>query len=214
MRLLLFLLVLAVCEEYEPDDLKIVLIHAKDQMTRIEFCTRCADPATEGSFALGLNAIQGVQQYQVSSDLVYAVPNDAKTVMNEVEARGRVVMCDRGNEIPLVRKVLAVQAAGALGVVIVDDGQCSHELDCGRAGSVRMGGFAPKDDPQAWRQVVIPAVLVSGDSGSRLRNLMPLDRRNLPDMGFQFLAKKKTASQSHLTRSRNQRRSRRKKIEL
>ncbi|KAJ8609133.1 hypothetical protein CTAYLR_006082 [Chrysophaeum taylorii] len=180
----------------EDWSLKAILVHGKrsdkrttsdSALARLEFCARCVDPHEEGSFAHGLTALQGTQDYKVTASLAYAVPNDAsRAPMNSDEIKGKLVVVDRG-VVPLVQKVLAMQAGDALGVVIVDDGQCTIDLDCGRAGSPRMGGFAPKDDPQAWRQVTIPAILISAESGARLRRLMPLDRRDLPRIGFQFL---------------------------
>lgn len=191
----------------DDNRLKAVLVHnsrtnvhrsiaSETTLARLEFCAYCSDPQDEGSFVYGLTALQGLQHYRVNSSLVYAVPNDAsRQPMNRDEASGKLVVCERG-AVPLVQKVLAIQAVGALGVVIVDDGQCSVELDCGRAGSPRMGGFAPKDDPEAWRQVTIPAALVSSESGARLRKLMPLDHQELPNLGYQYLSKKQRKRRS------------------
>lgn len=171
-------------------------IASESTLARLEFCAYCSDPQEEGSFVYGLTALQGLPHYRVNSSLVYAVPNDAsRRPMNRDEASGKLVVCERGT-VPLVQKILAIQAVGALGVVIVDDGQCSVELDCGRAGSPRIGGFAPKDDPEAWRQVSIPAALVSSESGARLRKLMPLDHQELPNLGYQYLSKKKRKRRS------------------
>ena len=83
----------------------------------------------------------------------YALPNDAsRDPMNAAEVRGNIAICHRG-AVPLVHKILAVQASGAVGVVLVDDGSCGDDLECGRAGSPKLGGFAPKDDAEAWRKV-------------------------------------------------------------
>ena len=78
---------------------------------------------------------------------------------------------------PLVQKILHAQEAGAVGVVLVDDGRCESDLNCGRIGSARLGGFAPRDDPSSRRLVKIPSVLVSRETGKRIRRLMPLGGR-------------------------------------
>ena len=162
-------------------------------LARLEFCVGCADPHEEGSFAEGLSALQGLKNYEVNSTLAYAVPNDARRkLMNANELRDKIVVCDRGGDVPLVKKIVEAQEAGALAVVIVDDGHCSTSLDCGRAGSLRVGGFSPKDDPETWRKVTIPAILVSQDSGHRIRRLMQLEHKYLPTLGNQYLNKQQT----------------------
>lgn len=156
-------------------------------LARIEFCVRCDDPHDQGSLVHGLTAVQGPRDYRVNGTLAYAVPNDArKPLANADETRDTIVLCDRGT-VPLVQKVLAIQAVGARAAVLVDDGQCAPDLECRRVGAPSLGGFAPKDDPEAWRKVTIPAILVSADTGARLRRLMHLDRKHLPTLGFQFL---------------------------
>ncbi|KAJ1459531.1 hypothetical protein M885DRAFT_510646 [Pelagophyceae sp. CCMP2097] len=157
-------------------------------LARLEFCSSCDDPETEGFFELGLTALQGVREYRLTSTIVYAVPNDASKILNAAELRGKIALCDRGGNVPLVQKILAVQQAGSIGVVLVDDGQCT-DLDCGRVGSKKLGGFAAKDDPVEWRKVKIPAVLVSTESGARLQRLMPLDRFTIPKVGPQWINK-------------------------
>jgi len=138
------------------------------------------------------------------------VPNDCARVVNAAELAGRVALCDRG-VVPLVSKVLRAQSAGAAAVVIVDDGGCTEDLDdCGRAGGVRAGGFAPKDDVAKWRDVTVPAILVSRDTGARLRRVMHpgLVRRDIPTLGAQYLndddAARGSSSSSSSSPSRQQ----------
>ena len=157
-------------------------------LARIEFCAKCVDPHVEGSFADGLTALQGEKDYKLTSHLVYALPNDvSRSPMNADEVKGKIALCHRGN-VPMVHKILALQDSGALGVVLVDDGSCRGELDCGRAGSTRLGGFAPKDDAEAWRKVKIPAVFVSQETGDRMRRLMPLEHFEIPKLGRQWVS--------------------------
>ena len=91
--------------------------------------------------------------------------------MNSDELTGNVALVHR-SATPLVQKILHAQEAGAVGVVLVDDGRCESDLNCGRIGSARLGGFAPRDDPSSWRLVKIPSVLVSQETGKRIRRLM------------------------------------------
>ena len=167
-------------KRYAPPD-------ADESLARIEFCAYCEDPHTEGSLARGLTALQGTRDYKITSKLVYALPNDAATPpMNADELTGNVALVHR-SATPLVQKILHAQEAGAVGVVLVDDGSCGDDLECGRAGSPRLGGFAPKDDAEAWRKVKIPAVLVSEASGDRIRRLMPLEHFEIPKLGRQWV---------------------------
>ena len=159
----------------------------EQSLARIEFCAHCDDPHVEGSFADGLTALQGTKDYKVTSHLVYVLPNDvSRDPMNPSEVAGNVAICHRGS-VPMVHKILAVQASGAVGVIVVDDGSCTGHLECGRAGSPRLGGFAPRDDAQAWRKVTIPAVLVTEESGDRIRRLMPLEHFEIPKLGRQWV---------------------------
>ena len=112
---------------------------------------------------------------------------------NAAEVRGRVVLMWRGG-CNFVEKVRRGQAAGAVGVVLVDDGRCESDLNCGRIGSARLGGFAPRDDPSSWRLVKIPSVLVSQETGKRIRRLMPLEHFEVPKLGTQWVSPRSAAS--------------------
>lgn len=89
----------------------------------------------------------------------------------------------------MVEKVLKAQAAGATGVIVVDNGGCSDEglADCGRLGGVRDGGFAKRDGAHAWSGVKIPAVLVSESEGGRLRGMMRLQKVVVEGLGEQLV---------------------------
>jgi hypothetical protein len=84
-------------------------------------------------------------------------------------------------------KVLAVQRAGALGVVIADNGSCVGRYECGRAGSPKDGGFSRRDPWQSWRDVAIPALLVMEKEAGRLRSMMRLEKRRIPGLGEQWV---------------------------
>ena len=72
--------------------------------------------------------------------------------MNAAELTGNVAICHRG-ETPIVQKILALQGAGAVGAILVDDGSCESDLDCGRVGSRRV-----------WRGVVRPRSLAGREA--------------------------------------------------
>ena len=114
--------------------------------------------------------------------------------MNADELTGNVALVHR-SATPLVQKILHAQEAGAVGVVLVDDGRCESDLNCGRIGSARLGGFAPRDDPSSWRLVKIPSVLVSQETGKRIRRLMPLEHFEVPKLGTQWVSPRSAASQ-------------------
>ncbi|CAN0278440.1 unnamed protein product, partial [Hapterophycus canaliculatus] len=122
-------------------------------------------------------------------DLVYAVPNkgNADVLLNGDDMTACVVLFQRG-EIPIVEKVLKAQAAGATGVVVVDNGGCDDGfVDCGRLGGARDGGFARRDGDHAWSGVKIPAVLVLAVEGERLRGMMRLQKVNVEGLGEQLV---------------------------
>lgn len=89
----------------------------------------------------------------------------------------------------MVEKVLKCQAAGAKGVIVIDDGGCSDGgvVDCGRLGGVRDGGFAKRDGAHTWSAVKIPAILVSEAEGERFRGMMPLERIVVDGLGEQLV---------------------------
>lgn len=98
------------------------------------------------------------------------------------------------SQVPVVEKILKAQAAGAAGVIVVDNGGCSSGVegddvtfDCGRLGGVRDGGFAKRDGAHAWSGVRIPAVLVSASDGQRLRGMMRLQKVSVKGLGEQLV---------------------------
>ena len=122
--------------------------------------------------------------------MVYAVPNDgSRPPLNCPELSGTVALLRRGGGVPLVSKILGAQRCGALGVLLVDDGTCRDEgfEDCGRGGGVKEGGFAGTDEKEAWREVEIPALLVTRASGQRLDNLMTITAVDIPGLGTQYV---------------------------
>ncbi|GMI09932.1 hypothetical protein TrVE_jg13471 [Triparma verrucosa] len=151
----------------------------------VEICKNCVDPSSEGSHIEGLNAYQGPQDFAVQSEIVYAIPNDgSRAPMNRGQLEGKIALFDRGT-VALVEKVLHAQNAGALGVVLIDDGTCTDEkfTHCGMAGRLSDGGFARNDMFDKWKNVKIPALFITEMSGQRILNLMHLESIHIPGYG-------------------------------
>jgi len=154
----------------------------------VEICKGCENPREEGSYMDGLNAYQGVKEFEVKGEIVYAVPNDGRRKpMNRRQLEGKIALFNRG-EVALVDKVLRAQDVGAIAVILIDDGQCRDErfTHCGMAGRLTDGGFAKNDDSTKWRQVKIPALFITEVSGQRILNLMDLEEIHIPGIGEQF----------------------------
>ncbi|KAJ8601826.1 hypothetical protein CTAYLR_009057 [Chrysophaeum taylorii] len=99
----------------------------------------------------------------IAADLVPADPPDASETLRNADAVSqRVVLVRRGNA-PLAFKARRAQAAGALAMVVADDGQCEDKLDqyC-VPGADRSRGekFAATDNPKAWDGLRIPVALI------------------------------------------------------
>jgi len=107
---------------------------------------------------------------------------------NFASLQGKIVLIDRGM-VPLVVKVIRAQRMGAVGVLLVDDGQCNTNFSyCGeRAGNTMEGGFAPHDGYAQWNEVEIPVLLISRFTGYKLKILMGLIEFEVKDMGKQLV---------------------------
>ncbi len=154
----------------------------------IAFCIDCPYPAEEGSLVYGLKPKHGIQTYSVSGEVVYCIPNlaNGETLLNKYEFHNRLVFVDRG-VISLQQKVLQLQQADAIGVIIADDGNCNKEFTfCGpRIGGKNDGGFAANDDKVLWNDIHIPAVLISVETAAIFRKFMNIKRIDVPGYGFQ-----------------------------
>lgn len=157
-------------------------------VTRLKFCSDCDDPSSALPYLYALSARFGPRTFRVTGELVYGVPNfgEGKKLLNYMHTSNRVVLLARGGGIPIVDKVRKAQAAGAIAVVIIDDGQCDHELSsCGpRAGGRHDGGFSSSDSINDWSTIKIPAVLITSDSADALRKNMQLERTEIGKLGM------------------------------
>jgi len=102
------------------------------------------------------------QSFSVTAEAVFAEPRDASSGLKNTQiTHKRLVMVERGG-IPIVKKVLRAQAAGALGVILIDNGKCkSFDQSCViGADRSRNELFAQRDNPIPWGKVKIPVVLI------------------------------------------------------
>ena len=112
-------------------------------------------------------------QYHIVGEVVHAVPNDASTPLLNVVG-GAIVMVQRG-VVAFATKVRHCQDAGAVAVVIVDTMHTCDEslaMCAGHLGGKSTGPLGSQDVPGLWKGVHIPAVLISGRQGSRMRSLV------------------------------------------
>ncbi len=85
-----------------------------------------------------------------------------KHITNVEEVFGKIAIVQRGI-VPMVHKVLLLQTAGAVGVVITDDGRCKayDQLCCPAATKARGEQWGRFDKVEPWKNVRIPVVLIS-----------------------------------------------------
>ena len=112
--------------------------------------------------------------FNVTSQAVLAVPKDGHdSLQNKDEVHDRIVVISRGG-VPFRTKVLNAQQAGAIGVIITDDGRCGSSYDqlcVPGADKSRGEGFAMTDDATLWKEVRIPVVLLHATEASVLNLL-------------------------------------------
>ena len=131
----------------------------------------CA-PAMEGLLLRAWPAAwAGRPPLNTSGELAWALPNDAsRPLLNAREAAGRLLLARRGGGAALATKARHAQAAGAVALLVADDGSCGEALDCGpRVGSCALGeALAERDGAEAWRGVRIAVAMLSQGDARRL----------------------------------------------
>jgi len=153
----------------------------------ISFCVDCPDTSV-GTHIPMWDSHHGPAEYFIDGKLVYAVPNDGSgKIMNKREMKGHIALLDRGS-VPFSQKVKRVQDAGAIAAIIIDDGQCDRNFDCGYPlGSRSDGkGIGWQDMSHYWDEVHIPSVLVLQHHGAALKRTMNLQSINIPGYGEQL----------------------------
>lgn len=155
----------------------------------VSFCHDCPAPDKEGSITKALNAKFGLQQYSVTGELVYCIPNHAERprILNSHQLDDRIIFVDRG-KVSLLEKILRIQQqTEAIGIIVADDGVCDEDfVNCGpRAGSASEGGFAAHDSDSRWKDIEIPVLLVSSSSAERIRKMMGITQIKVKGVGLQ-----------------------------
>ena len=164
---------------------------ATSSLNSIRFCKNCHDPSIEGSFVSALIAAQGPKEFNLKSlELVYAVPNagEGGQLWNSKDVRGRVVLIDRGKGVTMAKKIEMVQEAGGSAVIIVDDGACNEDFNsCEKRGGSKSTGFGAFDHWKSWEAIDIPGLLITKDSGRKLKELLDLKKTEVPVLGEQWI---------------------------
>jgi hypothetical protein len=157
----------------------------------ISFCKLCTSPEHEGSLAIALAPTNcKMDNYRLLGEVVYGVPNhgEKETMVNWAQIQGNIVMLDRG-KIQVAYKALHAQEAGAIAVIIADDGSCRVDFShCGQRAGNRVDGFAPYDSIELWLRINIPVFLVTLETVERMRGLMSITRTDMPYLGFQNIS--------------------------
>lgn len=82
-------------------------------------------------------------------------------ILNSHELRGNIALVSRGT-VPVVYKIRRVQLAGAIGVIVVDNGDClDFDQMCFPGSDHKFGdGFASHDAEDLWKDTRIPVTFV------------------------------------------------------
>ena len=154
----------------------------------IAFCKDCSSPDHEGSLVKGLLSYWSRSlDRKVGGAVVYGLPNHGEkdTLINTAQLHGNVALLERG-KVEVLSKAQRVQKAGAVALIIADDGSCTPDLSyCGRRAGGVQSGFAPLDEAYAWMDINIPVIIISSASAERLCRLMTLSQVDLPRFGIQ-----------------------------
>ena len=157
----------------------------------LTYCRDCLDAFEMGLLVDAWDAHYGPARYHVQGRAALAVPNFAeKALANAEQLAGRVGLVFRGKDVAIREKVLRLQAAGAIAAIIVDfeTGGCRPGFDCGILGTRSAGlGFSASEPIAEWRQVHIPAVIITHAEGQRMMALMNNQRHSYPAYGDDFL---------------------------
>ena len=114
--------------------------------------------------------------YNVSAEIVIALPQDAREPLKNADlVKDRIVFAERGT-VPFRTKALHAQEAGALAIVIGDvNGQCNGVFDqhCSPGADQAHGeGFAAQDTKWLWETIRIPCVLLHKNESQALMALI------------------------------------------
>ena len=91
------------------------IIKGKEALKHLAFCLNCPNPEKEGSVMKALVAKHGLQEFDVTGELVYCFPNHGESlqILNRNEFRNKIVLVDRG-KVSILQK-----AENILGVSVI-----------------------------------------------------------------------------------------------
>lgn len=145
-------------------------------------------PMSEGLSLIGWSSHWSPRKFSVSSGSIWVDPPLANNdIINGNNLRGQIVWVLRG-EIGIVFKIKRIQAAGAIGVIIVDDGKCTKfDQKCMPGADKSRGeGFAALDLEKQWKNIKIPIIFVLKDTALLFAKQigLPLDNFNFNQDSF------------------------------
>jgi len=103
--------------------------------------------------------------------VVASVPFTDSRHSHDSHMAGKIAVVQRGH-VPIVKKAMYAQRAGAIAVIVLDDGQCEAFDQRCMPGSDKKHGerFASEDVPGTWKKIKVPVVLMHGrDTSDFLR---------------------------------------------
>lgn len=107
---------------------KRVIHEDKSSIKIMSFCVDCPSPQLEGMIVNSLIAKHSIQEFDVTGDLVYCIPNyaDQPLLLNKMDFKDRFVMVDRG-KVSLLKKVENIVGVSLL---YMDDVCSIFYIDC------------------------------------------------------------------------------------
>jgi hypothetical protein len=137
-------------------------------------------PISEELSVIGWSCHWSPRKFLVSSGSTWVDPPLANdNIVNGDNLRGQIVWVLRG-EIGIVFKIKKIQAAGAIGVIVVDDGNCTKfDQKCMPGADKSRGeGFAALDIEKQWKNIKIPIIFVLKDEALLFANRIGLSIDN------------------------------------
>ena len=163
----------------------------------IPFCKDCSSPEHEGSLEIGLLSYWSRSlNTKVNGRVVYGIPNhgEKEILINAAQLNGNVAFLDRG-KVEVLTKARRAQQAGAVALIIADDGSCTADLSyCGRRAGGSKSGFAPLDETLSWAKIHIPVLIITSSTAEKFRQLMVILPIGLPFWGLQNVSEKSEQS--------------------
>lgn len=131
--------------------------------------------------------------YDIEGEVIAVDPIYADEPIRNVRSLHGMIALVRRGRVPLATKVQAIQATGAIGILIVDEYEGEGEVEAGTAaysrcvsydqsclpgaGRAMKQGFARLDPPKLWENVKIPVVFVLKEIGDAIASSMHSLRR-------------------------------------